>query len=42
VDRTGWNWLMTLVLAVIVIGACAYFFLVRFQKWGLGQNTFGM
>lgn len=33
-DKTGWNWLVTLLLAAIVIAIVAYIFLLRFKKWG--------
>lgn len=31
-DRKGWSWLVLLLLAVFVIGVCAWFFLVRLGK----------
>lgn len=38
-DRTGWNWLVTLVLAAAVIAVVFGIFLLRIQRWmGCGMG----
>ena len=40
-SKTGWNWLVTLLLATAVIVVVFFIFMERFRRWGLG-NSFGM
>jgi hypothetical protein len=32
-DKTGWNWLVLLLLAVLVLAICCALFMVPLRKW---------
>jgi hypothetical protein len=37
-NKIGWNWLILVFLASVVLAACFVFFLVRLKKMGLMEQ----
>ena len=35
-DKTGWNWLVLLTLAVVVLGVCFWIFMSLVARWSHG------